>query len=103
MDLFSIDWKFWLVALGATLIKVTSSPFYSFTRAVLTIFAALFAVYVFTDPIIHYLRLEYSLRLAVAALLALTGEGLMRMIIAWSNDPKQLMDILTRLWRGSSK
>lgn len=87
------------MAAGATLIKVASSPFFSIPRAILAVFAALFAVYVFTDPVMHYLQLSYELRLAVAALLALTGEGFMRMLIAWANDPEKVYEVLRR-WLG---
>lgn len=99
MDPFNVDWKFWAVAAGATLIKVASSPFFSLPRAALAVFAALFAVYVFTDPVMRYLKLDYELRLAIAALLALTGEGFMRMVITWAHDPKQIAETLKRLWR----
>lgn len=100
MELFSIDWKFWAVAVGATIIKVASSPYFSFPRAVLMVFAALFSVYVFTDPLMHWLQLEVRYRLAMAALIALTGEGLMRMIITGADDPKQFIELL-KVWRGS--
>lgn len=99
MELFSIDWKFWAVAAGATLIKVASSPYFSLPRAALMVFAALFSVYVFTDPLMHWLQLEVRYRLALAALVALTGEGLMRMIITCANDPRQFMELL-KIWRG---
>ena len=98
-DFFNWDWRFWAVAVGATIIKVASSQYFSWSRAILTVFAALFTVYVFTDPLMHYLQLEVRYRLAIAALLALTGEGFMRMIIAWTNDPKQLAELVMRVWR----
>lgn len=99
LDPTSWDWKFWGVAAGATLIKVASSPFFSIWRAILAVFAALFSVYVFTDPVMYYLKLSVDLKLAVAALLALTGEGFMRMIIQWANDPRAIADTLSRVWR----
>lgn len=99
LDPTNWEWKFWGVAVGATLIKVASSPFFSIGRAILAVFAALFSVYVFTDPVVYYLKLAPDLRLAVAALLALSGEGFMRMIVQWASDPKAVAETLSKFWR----
>lgn len=98
--IFGHDISFWISVAGATVIKVLTSPYHSFLRALLTVFAAVFAAYVFTDPVVHWLGLEpKTYTTPMAALLALTGEGLMRAIIAGGNDP---WDMLTRWkkWRG---
>lgn len=93
----NIDWGFLLTVLGATVVKVASSPFHSITRALLMIFAAVFSAYVFTDPIVRYFSISFDYYLAVAALLTLTGEGLMRMLITFSSDPEKLIKVI-QLW-----
>lgn len=98
--LFGHDLTFWLAVLGATLIKLFTGPYHSLPRAVVTVFAAVFSAYFFTEPVLHYLEFDpevYSS--AVAALLALTGEGLVRLLIQAINDPSKALDWL-KVWRS---
>lgn len=98
--MFGHDIGFWLAVIGATLVKLLTSPYHSFLRAVVTVFAAVFSAYVFTGPAIQWLGLTPETYTApVAALLALTGEGLMRLVMASSNDPGRLFELF-RQWRG---
>jgi hypothetical protein len=97
MNFLGQDLNFWWVVAGATLIKVASSPYHSYVRALLTIFAAVFCAYVFTDPVLAWLTLDpATYKSPVAALVTLTGEGLMRMVLNTVNDPTAAI----KLWKA---
>lgn len=97
--MFSIeDLNFWIIAVGATLIKVATSARKSIGSVVVTVFAALFAAYVFTDPALAFTKLDPEVyRNPMAALMALTGEGLMRFIINLGNDPNQMVELWKKM------
>lgn len=98
--MFGHDLPFWLAVIGATLVKLFTSPFTSFWRALATVFAAVFSAYIFTDPAVAWLDLDpFTYTAPMAALLALTGEGLMRLIMASANDPAKLFELF-RQWRS---
>lgn len=83
----SFDYRFWVAIAGAALFKLLTSPWHSPTRAILTVCAAVFAAWVFTDPVLHFMSWPPdSYRNPVAALLALTGEGTMRWVIRITPD-----------------
>jgi len=97
---FGHDLSFWLAVLGATAVKLFTSPYGGVLRVLATIFAALFSAYVFTGPVVQWLGLTPETYTApIAALLALTGEGLMRFLMSSANDPGRLFDLF-RQWRG---
>lgn len=76
------EWKFWLAIAGATVFKLMTSPFYSLSRAIVTVVAAIFTAWVFTDAALDFLHLPaHTYREPVAAVLALMGEGSMRWLI----------------------
>ncbi len=94
------DLSFWISVLGATLIKLFTSQYQSFTRAFLTVFAAMFSAYIFTDPMIHWLALDpITYTTPMAALVALTGEGLMRTLISFGENPTKAIE-LWKAWRN---
>jgi len=94
------DQSFWLAVFGATIVKMATSPYKSLIRAILTGFAAVFAAWIFTDPFINWFSLSQEVyRVPAAALLALTGEGIMRFLIRTANDPTQLLDWWDK-WRS---
>lgn len=100
MNLFDLDWRFWAAVLGAAFVRVVTSENHSLLRSVLTVAMAVFSAWIFTDVTLDYLNLPpATYRNPVAALLALTGEGLMRFAIAAVNDPRKILD----LWRGRAK
>lgn len=83
----SFDYRFWVAVAGAALFKLLTSPWHSPTRAVLTVGAAVFVAWVFTDPVLHFMAWPAeTYRNPVAALLALTGEGTMRWAIRITPD-----------------
>lgn len=100
VNLFGQDIVFWVAAAGATVVKLMTSPFHSVARAALNVFAAMFSAYVFTEPALDWLGLNAdTYRYAIVALLALTGEGLMRLAIQIVNDPTRALAFL-RAWRS---
>ena len=98
--IFGHDLAFWIATAGATVVKLFTSPYQSILHAVSTVFAAVFFAYVFTAPAIDWLGLTpETYTTPMAALLALTGEGFMRMIINLTSDSTKVAELL-RAWRG---
>ena len=94
------DLAFWLSVGGATVVKLLTSPYAGFIRALATVVAAVFSAYFFTSPAMAALGLDpETYTTAMAAIMALTGEGVMRFVIGMSNDPAKLLDWV-RAWRG---
>jgi hypothetical protein len=97
------DLAFWLAALGATIVKLFTAPYSGFVQAFITVFAAVFSAYFLTSPALDILGLDPEIyTTAMAALMALTGEGFMRWLIGASNDPSKIFEILKQ-WRGGGK
>lgn len=106
--------QFIVVIAFAVLVKQVLSPFHSVWRAVSTALAAVFCAYVFTDPIYSMLGWDNEKnRLAVAAVLGLTGEHIIRHIIDTGQDPDKgitrirtvvvkVVDLMT-VWRSGSQ
>lgn len=83
----NIDYRFWIAIAGAAVFKLLTSPWHSPTRAVMTVGAAVFAAWVFTDPVLHVMSWPVeTYRNPVAALLALSGESFMRWVIMATPD-----------------
>lgn len=94
------DLAFWVAVGGAVVVKLLTSPYAGLKPAVATVFAAVFSAYLFTQPAMAILGLDPdAYTTAMAAVLALTGEGAMRLAINISNDPTKAIDIL-KMWRG---
>lgn len=99
---------FWIAIIGAVVVKLILSPsvnwvkepLKAFTRAALTVIPAVWGAYTFTDPIIAWLQWDpESYRNAVAGLLAIVGENLIRKILNVTNSDTILVDLFN-LWRG---
>lgn len=98
--IFGQDITFWISALGATFVRVATSERHSFIRSIVMVIAGIFAAWAFTQPTLAYLVLDpQTYTIPIAALWALTGEGVMRWFTKTAEDPKSLIDIL-KLWRG---
>lgn len=101
--IFGQDNGFWTATIGAALIRVLTAdyvgPLWARTiRAVVTGFSAVFAAYIFTDPLLDFTSYPpETYKIPFAALLALTGEGVMRMLM--NLDWQKAMEAL-RAWRG---
>ncbi len=79
--------RFWIAIGIATLLKVLTSKFHSPVRIMITVIAALFAAIFFTEPVLHLMQWEPdTYKVPTAALLALTGEGLMRSLVTITFD-----------------
>lgn len=91
MNFFQFDYRFWIAVAGAAIFKLLTSPWHSPTRAVITVLAAVFSAWIFTDPVLHFMGWPMTYREPVAALLALTGEGTMRWVIRIT--PDKMIDI----------
>lgn len=90
----------WLAAALAVVVKLLLSPSLSLRRALGTAAAALLAAWVGTDPVCHILGWEgEQMRTLAAALLALTGENIVRRILDLSDNPAQIK-ALWDIWRG---
>lgn len=71
---------------------------------IVTVLAAIFSAYFFTSPAMHLLGLDPGVYTTVmAAVMALTGEGLMRwamkMVDGLPSDPGKILDLIKQ-WRG---
>lgn len=100
MQILGHDPQVWMAIAGATAVKLFTTPYRSIVHAISTVFAAVFAAVVFTDPVLKWMALDpAAYKTAVAALLALTGEGLMRIAMQVAGDPTRALDWL-RAWRG---
>ena len=82
--------KFWAVVILAATLKMLTSKYESWRKAMITWASGVFTAFVFTAPIVDVLRLEPDTYfIPIAALAALTGESMMRWIIAMS--PEKLL------------
>lgn len=90
---------FWFVTVGAAAFRsVTAEPRTTGVVAV-SFFSAVFAAITFTEPVVEYGGFKGSHVWAVAALITLTGEHVMRFIIKITKDPSQILDLWNK-WRG---
>lgn len=100
MNFHEIDWRFWVAVIGAALVRVVTSENHSFYRSTATVGMAVFVAWQFTDVALHWFNLPAATyRNPMAALLALTGEGGMRLLITVVNDPGKGLDLWNK-WRG---
>jgi hypothetical protein len=94
------NWVFWIAVAGATLFRVLSQPVQPMRLAFAGAFGGVFAAVFFTDPILAYLNANPdTYKAAAAALLTLTGESIMRLLIIVSRDPAKGIE-LWKQWRG---
>lgn len=95
------DLQFW-IALGlATIVRIATSPFHSFWRAILMILTSVFVAWVFTDSAVDWLHLDPTIyRAPMGALLALTADGFVRVALNIGQDPSQIIKLWRRLRGG---
>ncbi|MDA4845977.1 hypothetical protein [Hoeflea poritis] len=81
------DLKFWIAVVGAIIVKLLLSKTQSVLKALATVVAALFFAWIFTDPMLHFMEWEpETYKAPLAALLALTSEGLLRSLMTINLD-----------------
>ena len=91
--------RLWLAILGAVAVKLLLSDRMTLFRSVATSAAGIFAAWVFTDPILNLIGWEPErYRIAAAAMLALTGENLLRRILDFSKSESMIADLI-KVWR----
>lgn len=99
--IFGQDIYFWLSVGGATVVKLlthehTGTWPYIIFRGVTTAFCAVTSAVIFTDPLIALLDVPAeTFKVSTAAILALTGEGLMRILMRSTNDFEGLAKFAT--------
>lgn len=97
------DWQFWFGVLGATAFRILSSPIRPLRIVVVGAFGGIFSAVIFTDPLVNYLNANpETYKVAVAALLTLTGESILRLLMLIARDPSKGIE-LWKDWRGSNK
>lgn len=104
MRIPEIDLGLLAVVAGGAFVKVITSKRLTLWGGIVTVTMAVFSAVVFTEPIAYLLGVEEtSLTLAIAALLTLTGEGVVRTVIDTFDDKESaksfIVDML-RAWRG---
>lgn len=103
MNYFGHDGGFWTAVTGAALIRLLTAEYEGPVwarafRGFATAFSAIFAAVVFTEPLLDITGFPSdTYKIPFAALVALTGEGVMRMLmnVTWAN----VFDAL-KAWRG---
>lgn len=91
--IFGHDWYFWFAVIGSVIIKMASAMKISWYRAAVAGFTAVFSAVVFTDAVVDYLGLPpETYEVPVAVLIGLTGEGIIKQIMLFTEDLK-LKDI----------
>jgi hypothetical protein len=105
MMFFGHDTSFWMATFGAAVVRILTAEYngpalLKLLRAVTIVFTAVFAAMVFTDPVCNYLGLNLEIyKVPMAAVLALTGEGIMRAVIRATGDFKFILEAI-KAWRG---
>lgn len=100
MVFFGHDLAFWFAALGAAVLKIILSPWLGVVKGVISVASALLVAIIFTDPLLAYLHLNpTAYKNAVAALVALTGEGVVRWLLQLVSDPTKILAVV-KAWRG---
>lgn len=100
MQIFGHDISVWVAVLLAAVFKLVTSPTMTWFRSLVSVSAALFGAWVFTNPVLFFMELDRdAYTIPVAVLLGLTGEGLMKWAIFAANNPKEALDFL-RVWRA---
>ncbi len=99
--IFGHDFSFWVAVFGAILVKLVTSESHSIPKVLAAVVTALFAAWAFTNPLLNYLQLPAEdYKVLLAALLALTGEGLVRSLISITSSPDKIIDLWKSLRGG---
>lgn len=94
------NWQFWIAVAGATVFRILTSPLMPARIAIAGAFGGIFAAVIFTDPLLTYLNANPdTYKVAAAAVLTLTGESIMRLIMNVARDPAKGLDLFNK-WRG---
>lgn len=101
MNVLGHDVAFWFAALGSAMLKILLSPWMGFWKGAISVASALFCAIVFTEPVLDYLNLNpETYKAALAALIALTGEGVVRWLLQIATEPGKLAKAIKALRGG---
>ena len=96
--LFGHDIAFWFAAIGSAFLKILLSPWMGLWKGLASVVAALFCAIVFTEPLLNYLNMDpETYKSALAALIALTGEGVVRWLLQIATEPGKFTEMLRNL------
>lgn len=85
------DWRYYLAMVAAALFKVVLSKTLTFKQSAVSFALGVFSAWVFTRPLIHWAGLDPEVYMVpTAAIIALTGEQIVRRIIRYSERPNDL-------------
>ncbi|MBI4921844.1 MAG: hypothetical protein HY834_08850 [Devosia nanyangense] len=100
---FGHDLSFWIALFGAALVRVLTSPFHSILRASAQVFVSVFMAWLLTDIALAQAHLDPAIYKApVGGLIALTADGIVRMILNWAANPADFLTMLQRLRGGGA-
>jgi len=104
LDWIIADLQFWSVVIFGAAIKVLLSEKHSWLHSIVSAISAIWLASIATEPTAIWLASKFDLsfadiRIPVAALYALTGDSVVRWIIAKSNDSTFIIEMLKR-WTG---
>lgn len=88
--------------LGAVIWKLATDAKATWKTMLITAFAAVFCALVFAPAVIEWAEISGKAQAAIYALAALTGEHLMRLVLAIAQDPQRGL-ALWREFRGGKK
>lgn len=98
--LFGHDLTFWITIGIAAFVKLFSSPYQGLMKTIFTLATAIFFAWVFTDAVLHILSLNPEVyKYPIAALIALTAEGLAKVVLSILESPSSFIDFI-RAWRS---
>jgi hypothetical protein len=101
MNVFGHDIAFWFAAIGSAMLKILLSPWMGLWKGLASVVAALFCAIVFTEPVLGYLNMDpETYKAALAALIALTGEGVVRWLLQIATEPGKIADMIKSLRGG---
>lgn len=100
MNLFGHDISFWIAIIGATAIRVFTSPFHSIFRAGTQVFISVFMAWMLTDSVVDWLRLDPGIyKVPAASIIALSADGFVRLFFEFQRHPQKIAE-LWRTFRG---
>jgi hypothetical protein len=104
MNLFGHDIAFWFAAFGSAALKIALSPWMGVWQGIISIGSALFCAIVFTAPVLNYLNMDpETYKAALAALIALTGESIVRSMLQLVTEPGKLAEMIKSIRGGGGK
>lgn len=103
MNFLGHDIAFWFASLGAAFLKMVLSPWGGAIKGAISFVSAVFLAMIFTDPVLTYLNLNpETYKSAIAALVTLTGEGVVRWLLQVVDKPTRIWELI-KLWRGGGR